>query len=64
MRIVGGNPECAHCGAHLDIEPDQIGIVVFCAASGKPNVRAVLVDGREIHRCEAREDKSSAYLQR
>jgi hypothetical protein len=35
---------------------------VLCAASGKSNDRAVLVDGREIHRCEVREHES-AYSQ-
>lgn len=59
MRLVGDHHECASCGARLDIQPHQVGVVVFHAASGQPNVRVILVDGREIHRCEMREDEPS-----
>jgi hypothetical protein len=63
MRLVGDHHECAHCGAHLDIQPDEVGIVVFRAASGQPNARVILVNGREIHRCEVR-DTHPVYQQR
>ena len=51
MRLRAGRYECAHCGEALDmplmLDPQR----VMRCASGMPNVRALLVDGREIHAC-------------
>jgi len=51
MRRRDGRYECAHCGEALDVpfilDPQS---VIRCA-SGMPNVRAVLVDGKKIHAC-------------
>jgi hypothetical protein len=52
MRLRNGHYECAYCGAELDIPPGAQPRVTFHAASGKPNVRVLQVEGREIHRCE------------
>jgi hypothetical protein len=51
MRLVDGRYECAHCGEVLDIPFGAEPTVVFHAASGKPNMRVILVDGVEVHRC-------------
>ena len=52
MRLVDGRYECAHCGAVLDIDADAEPMVVVHAASGRPNMRVITVDGDEVHRCE------------
>jgi len=45
---------CALCGARLDVPPGKTVTVTFVGSSGKPNARVVVVDGKEIHRCEPR----------
>lgn len=52
MRIVNGRYECAYCGAQLDIPLIAEPRVMISAASGKPNVRTLTLDGNEIHSCE------------
>jgi hypothetical protein len=44
--------ECSLCGALLDVTKDQTPLVTIAAAGGKPNMRTISVDGREIHRCQ------------
>lgn len=46
--------ECAHCGAVLDIPEGKAPTITFVGSSGKPNARVVVVDGKEIHRCDLR----------
>jgi hypothetical protein len=60
MRLRDGRYECAHCGAVLDI-PLNAGDprVAIKAASGERNVRALYLDGREIHRCEIAEPSTA-----
>jgi hypothetical protein len=58
MRLVDGRYECAQCGAVLALAQDAQPMVVFHAASGKSTVRVITVDGREVHRCEARDRAS------
>jgi hypothetical protein len=60
MRKVADHYECAQRGARLDLGPDEVPLVVFHAASGRPNVRVVKVNGREIHRCEVRQHEPAA----
>jgi hypothetical protein len=45
---------CALCGAVLDVPTGKTPTVTFVGSSGKPNARVVVVDGKEIHRCESR----------
>lgn len=52
MRFVDARYECAHCGAILAIPLVETPTVVIHAASGRPNERVLIYDGREIHRCE------------
>ena len=52
MRILDGRYQCAHCGAILDIGPDDEPRVSIRAASGQPNVRALMLGSKEIHACE------------
>jgi hypothetical protein len=52
MRRLDGRYECANCGARLEVTPDGEPNVTFHAAGGKPNVRVLRLEGREIHRCE------------
>jgi len=59
MRQVKGRHECAYCGAPLELEADEVAMVVFRGASGEPNMRAIGVNGREIHRCAVLEDEPS-----
>ena len=51
MRIVNGRYECAYCGAQLDIPLIAEPRVMISAASGKPNVRKLMIDGKVIHTC-------------
>lgn len=51
MRPDGGY-ECAGCGAPLDVSEGEKPLAILFAASGKPTVRVLKVNGREIHRCE------------
>ena len=52
MRLHKGRYECFYCGAVRDLPGDQDPQVVIHATSGKPNVRVVSIEGREVHRCE------------
>jgi hypothetical protein len=51
LRRRDGRYECTLCGAVLDIPEDKVPLVVITAASGEPNMRAIMVEGTEIHRC-------------
>ena len=52
VRRRDGRYECARCGVMLDV-PDQAQVrTMIMQSSGKPAVRAILADGKEIHRCE------------
>ena len=51
MRLRDGRYECSHCGHILDIPLIEKPRVVIRAMSGKPNVRSLELDGREIHSC-------------
>jgi hypothetical protein len=55
MQLVDGRYECAHCGALLELDADAEPTIVFHAASGRPNMRVITVDGHEIHRCEVKD---------
>jgi hypothetical protein len=56
MRLHDGRYECANCGAQLDIPTRGEPKVTFHATGGKPNVRVLKLEGREIHRCEVRKE--------
>jgi hypothetical protein len=52
VRRRDGRYECARCGVMLDV-PDAAQVrTMIMQSSGQPAVRAILVDGKEIHRCE------------
>jgi len=52
VRRRDGRYECARCGVMLDV-PDHAQVrTMIMQSSGEPAVRAILVDGKEIHRCE------------
>jgi hypothetical protein len=42
---------CKQCGTALDVPAGRRPDVMIAAESGRPNVRILSVDGREIHRC-------------
>jgi hypothetical protein len=46
-----GRYECLHCGEILDIPLQSKPQVTIRAKSGRPNVRSLELDGREIHAC-------------
>lgn len=52
MRLVNGKWACAVCGAELDVPDGKRPTVVLIGSSGKRNVRALVIEGEEIHRCE------------
>ena len=52
MLLLDGSDVCARCGAALDMGAGEEPRVVIFAASGKPNVRVLSIDGREVHSCE------------
>jgi hypothetical protein len=51
MRLHDGRYECAYCGAVLDIPLTDDPQVTIRAASGEPNTRVLVLEGREIHAC-------------
>jgi hypothetical protein len=52
MRIDHGRWRCTWCGTFLDDLPlDAQPRTELRAASGRPNVRVVIVDGVEVHEC-------------
>ena len=54
MRRRGGGVECALCGQTLSgITPTSKVQKVIVGVSGCENMRVVMVDGVEIHRCRA-----------
>ena len=53
MRVIDGHYQCSHCGQVLDIPATTTDPhVVVRAFAGQPNVRSLMLDGRELHRCE------------
>jgi hypothetical protein len=64
MRIRDGRYECAYCGAVLEIPLSERPRVVIRAASGKPNVRGLELEGRLIHSCEIAPLGGSASMRR
>jgi hypothetical protein len=52
MHLIDGRYQCVLCGAVLDIGPDDPREVIV-ASSGKPNMRALVLGGKELHRCAA-----------
>lgn len=54
MRWSDDRVECALCGeALVGIAKTSKVRTVLIGASGQPNVRAIVVDGKEIHRCRS-----------
>lgn len=51
MRLHDGRYECVLCGAVLDIPTDVEPAVVIKGAAGRPNLRAIIYKGKEIHAC-------------
>ena len=54
MKSPNDEYECLLCGAVLTIPPDKEPIIMFIGRRVSGMVRAITVDGREIHRCEVR----------
>ncbi len=50
MRPENGNDVCVLCGEQLDVSETDT-VTTIAGASGKPNVRILSANGREIHRC-------------
>ncbi len=63
VRRSGGRTECALCGATLfGITATAKIQKVIVGASGQENMRAIVVDGKEIHRCPALGPQTSASV--
>jgi hypothetical protein len=56
VRLRDGKYECVHCGAVLEIPAGEGLHVVITAATGKPNVRVLMWNFEEIHRCDVDAD--------
>ena len=56
MRVRDGTYQCSMCGTTLDVVPNVLPQVTIIAAGGKPNIRILTVDGREVHRCDVSSD--------
>jgi len=54
MRMVNGAWQCLYCQAELDVPDGRQPRPMLIGQSGKPNVRVLILDGKEIHRCEIR----------
>ncbi len=52
MRNPGREYECALCHAVLVVPADSTPKVMIKGASGKPSLRILYVDRKEIHRCK------------
>jgi hypothetical protein len=51
MRLHDGRYECVLCGAVLEVPTDHEPLVVIKAAGGKPNIRVIVYEGKEVHAC-------------
>ena len=51
LQLLDGKIVCKRCGVQLDVPDGHTQEVTFLAASRKPVLRLVKVDGEEIHRC-------------
>ena len=52
MRRRDGRYVCALCGAEIDAPIDAEPQRKFIDSSGGARIRALMIDGKEIHRCE------------
>ncbi len=52
MLFRDGRYECAHCDEVLDLPSFADPQVLMRAAGGRPNVRVLVFNGVEIHRCD------------
>ena len=54
MRRRDDRYECTICGAALDVAEGKERSVwtMVVAVAGKPNVRTMMLDGKELHRCQ------------
>ena len=52
MRVKNGTWECKQCGQPLVVPPDkEVHVRVITSPDMKHGERALLVEGKEIHRC-------------
>jgi hypothetical protein len=51
---------CANCGAILDIALTDDPQATIHGASGQPNVRTLMLDGKQIHACQIDEHRRAA----
>jgi len=65
VRRVGFLWRCVECGEDLDLPehsaPPQ---TVLHAAGGKPNMRVLMVDGAEVHRCVVARTREAGRVDR
>jgi hypothetical protein len=52
VRQRGSTWTCRECGTVIDIEPGRVPDVRIHGSSGQPNMRVLVLDGEELHRCE------------
>ena len=51
MFLHHGKYVCLLCGAEIEVPKDERPLVTIKASSGKPNIRAIILRGRELHSC-------------
>jgi hypothetical protein len=55
MRLENGKYRCVLCQQILSVPAASRPRVIISAASGRPTMRVITYEGREIHRCPVRE---------
>jgi len=58
MLIQNGRHVCVLCGTEVDVPLDQRPLVLIKAASGKPNMRVISLNGKELHACPSNPNAS------
>jgi hypothetical protein len=46
-----GNYICSLCSTEVETTPDHRPLAMIKASSGEPNVRVIILDGKELHAC-------------
>jgi hypothetical protein len=51
-QVECGKYVCSLCGEQVELAPEARVETQMHGSSGAPNMRVVLADGKEVHRCE------------
>jgi hypothetical protein len=51
MILHKGKVLCALCGVEIDVTLEQGPFVVIMSSSGKPNIRTIMLESKDLHAC-------------